>query len=89
MNWSRKLTLWQRERDGGGGQPPVKSEVVPSESDDKLSCFPNVSSALVFYFFKFAKLIAVKLYLMIVLVSIYVITGEGKELFHIVIQSFT
>ena len=27
MNWSCKLTLWQRERDGGGGQPPVKSEV--------------------------------------------------------------
>ena len=27
MNWSSKLTLWQRERDGGGGQPPVKSEV--------------------------------------------------------------
>ena len=27
MNWSCKLTLWQRGRDGGGGQPPVKSEV--------------------------------------------------------------
>ena len=27
MNWSCKLTLWQRERDGGGGQPPVKSQV--------------------------------------------------------------
>jgi len=27
MNWSCKLTLWQRERDGGGAQPPVKSEV--------------------------------------------------------------
>ena len=27
MNWSCKLTLWQRERDGGGGQPQVKSEV--------------------------------------------------------------
>ena len=27
MNWSSKLTLGQRERDGGGGQPPVKSEV--------------------------------------------------------------
>ena len=27
MNWSCKLTLGQRERDGGGGQPPVKSEV--------------------------------------------------------------
>ena len=27
MNWSCKLTLWQREQDGGGGQPPVKSEV--------------------------------------------------------------
>src|SRR5574337_1095326 len=27
MNWSCKLTLRQRERDGGGGQPPVKSEV--------------------------------------------------------------
>ena len=50
---------------------------------------PNGSSALVFYLFKFAKLIAVKLYFMIVLVSIYVITGEDKELFHILIQSFT
>ena len=28
MNWSCKLTLWQRVRDGGGGQPPVKSEVI-------------------------------------------------------------
>src|SRR5574341_2152650 len=28
MNWSCKLTLGQRERDGGGGQPPVKSEVT-------------------------------------------------------------
>ena len=27
INWSCKLTLCQRERDGGGGQPPVKSEV--------------------------------------------------------------
>ena len=27
MNWSCKLTLGQRERDGVGGQPPVKSEV--------------------------------------------------------------
>ena len=27
MNWSCKLSLLQRERDGGGGQPPVKSEV--------------------------------------------------------------
>ena len=27
MNWSCKLTLWQRERDGGGGQTPGKSEV--------------------------------------------------------------
>src|SRR5574337_1321472 len=27
MNWSCKLTLRQRERDGGGGQSPVKSEV--------------------------------------------------------------
>ena len=27
INWSCKLTLYQRERDGGGGQPPVKSEV--------------------------------------------------------------
>ena len=26
INWSCKLTLYQRERDGGGGQPPVKSE---------------------------------------------------------------
>ena len=27
INWSCKLTLGQRGRDGGGGQPPVKSEV--------------------------------------------------------------
>ena len=27
MNWSSKLTLCQIERDGGGGQPPVKSAV--------------------------------------------------------------
>ena len=27
MNWSCKLTLCQREWDGGGGQPPVTSEV--------------------------------------------------------------
>ena len=27
MNWSCKLILSQRERDGGGGQTPVKSEV--------------------------------------------------------------
>ena len=27
INWSCKLTLCQREWDGGGGQPPVKSEV--------------------------------------------------------------
>ena len=27
MNSSCKLTLCQRERDGDGGQPPVKSEV--------------------------------------------------------------
>ena len=27
INWSCKLTLFQRERDGDGGQPPVKSEV--------------------------------------------------------------
>src|SRR5574340_981644 len=27
MNWSSKLSLSQRERDGGGGQPPVKSQV--------------------------------------------------------------
>ena len=27
INWSCKLTPFQRERDGGGGQPPVKSEV--------------------------------------------------------------
>src|SRR5574341_1277471 len=27
MNWSCKLTLLQRERNGGGGQPPVKSAV--------------------------------------------------------------
>ena len=27
INWNCKLTLYQRERDGGRGQPPVKSEV--------------------------------------------------------------
>ena len=27
INWSCKLTLCQREPDGGRGQPPVKSEV--------------------------------------------------------------
>ena len=27
INWSCNWTLWQREWDGGGGQPPVKSEV--------------------------------------------------------------
>ena len=27
MNWSCKLTLGQRERDGGWAQPPVKLEV--------------------------------------------------------------
>ena len=27
INWNCKLTLCPRERDGGGGQPPVKSEV--------------------------------------------------------------
>ena len=32
INWSCKLTLYQRERDGGGGQPPVKSEVRAQSS---------------------------------------------------------
>ena len=32
INWSCKLTLFQRERDGGGGQPPVKSEVTAQSS---------------------------------------------------------
>ena len=32
INWSYKLTLYQRERDGGGGQPPVKSEVRAQSS---------------------------------------------------------
>ena len=27
INWSYKLIIYQRERDGGGEQPPVKSEV--------------------------------------------------------------
>ena len=27
MNWICKLALSQKERDGGGGQPPVKLEV--------------------------------------------------------------
>ena len=38
MNWSCKLTLWQRERDGGGGQPPVKSQ-VRAQSNFLLFCF--------------------------------------------------
>ena len=32
INWSCKLTLYQREQDGGGGQPPVKSEVRAQSS---------------------------------------------------------
>ena len=32
INWSCKLTPYQRERDGGGGQPPVKSEVRAQSS---------------------------------------------------------
>ena len=32
INWSCKLTLYQRERDGSGGQPPVKSEVRTQSS---------------------------------------------------------
>ena len=32
INWSCKLTLYQREWDGGGGQPPVKSEVRAQSS---------------------------------------------------------
>ena len=32
INWSCKLTLYQRERDGGEGQPPVKSEVRAQSS---------------------------------------------------------
>ena len=32
INWSCKLTLCPRERDGGGGQPPVKSEVRAQSS---------------------------------------------------------
>ena len=32
INWSCKLALYQRERDGGGGQPPVKSEVRAQSS---------------------------------------------------------
>ena len=32
INWSCKLTLCPRERDGGGGQSPVKSEVRAQSS---------------------------------------------------------
>ena len=32
INWSCKLTLYQRKRDGGGVQPPVKSEVRAQSS---------------------------------------------------------
>ena len=32
INWSCKLTLYQREWDGGGGQPPEKSEVRAQSS---------------------------------------------------------
>ena len=32
INWSCKLTLYQREREGGGGQPLVKSEVRAQSS---------------------------------------------------------
>ena len=32
INWSCKLTLYQREWDGSGGQPPVKSEVRTQSS---------------------------------------------------------
>ena len=32
INWSCKLTLCQRELDGGGGQPPVNSEVRAQSS---------------------------------------------------------
>ena len=37
INWSCKLTLYQRERDGGGGQPPVKSEVRKRRKNPKES----------------------------------------------------
>ena len=32
INWSCKLTPYQREREGGGGQPLVKSEVRAQSS---------------------------------------------------------
>ena len=32
INWNCKLVLYQRERDGGGGQPPIKSEVRAQSS---------------------------------------------------------
>ena len=32
INWSCKLTPFQRERDGGGGTAPVKSEVRAQSS---------------------------------------------------------
>ena len=32
INWSCKLIPFQRQRDGGGGQPPVKSEVRAQSS---------------------------------------------------------
>ena len=39
INWSCKLTLCQREQDGGGGQPPVKSEVRAQSSKVGRLCF--------------------------------------------------
>ena len=39
INWSCKLTLCQRERDGGGGQPPVKSEVRAQSNKVGRLCF--------------------------------------------------
>ena len=40
INWSCKLTPVQRERGGGGGQPPVKSEVrAQSNTEGRLWFF--------------------------------------------------
>ena len=39
INWSCKLTLCQKERDGGGGQPPVKSEVRAQSNKVGRLCF--------------------------------------------------
>ena len=44
INWSCKLTLCQREWDGGGGQPPVKSEVRAQSNKVGRLCFWGVDA---------------------------------------------